>query len=873
MYKKINMMMSGRQAPGLFLQSLLRVCLLGSLCVLTPVHGLSYDEKNTPALTLTVEERQWLDDHTGRVRLAPAPDWEPMEFFDKNGEYRGLVADYINLIEKKLDFNFKIVKSESWEQTLMLAREKKIDVISAAQPTPERKQFMIWSTPYFSINTTIIVRKSRKKNFALNEMAGMKIGVPKDYAVGEFIRANYPQLTLIDVLTNKEGLYKVSFGELDAMITEVPNALYVIEKEKITNLRLAGDTGFVLKQGIGVRNDWPILARILDKALADISDAERSAIYTKWIRIETAHFYQTRGFWYSIIIITGFLLFVTGSILVWNRTLKKQVVKRTGELRFNEMRLEALLQLNEQNYDSIQDIVEFAFRKMIRLTKSHFGYLAFADQDGIIYSVDSSSEKSLTNYITHNTAHGFTIETMGLWGEAVKQRKGVISNDYQISNPLQKGLPPEYGQLTRYMNVPIFKGDRIVVVAGMGNKNSDYDASDLRQLSLLAQGMWRRLQRKQVEQTILRSEKNLRDLVENSPNGITIMQHGRAVYRNSKQLELIGEIEPVEQIGYDHIHSEDLEKAKQFYQGIINGNPAVTELSFRFYSSLTQRTKETMKWVTCLVTPIDYKDDKAFLITTIDRTRSRALEHLLTIQDKMASLGRVAAGIGHEIRNPLSGINIYLRTLEKSLDNPDRRHKAVQAIGAIRSASGKMESVIKRVMDFSRPVEPRFALTDINTPISDAMELAAASLQKKQITFEKNLDRSVPRCYAEPHLIEEVILNLINNAADALEHRTQDKRIRVRSEQKDGTVCMVVEDNGIGVPKDLGEKIFEPFFTTKDYSTGIGLSLCHRIITDHDGVIRAESSDLGGARFVVELPRGRPVSKRSAVKPKKGEAS
>jgi len=816
---------------------------------------------------LNTEERQWLNAHIGKVRLVPAPDWEPLEFFDKNGEYKGMVADYIRLIEKKLNFKFNIVRSKTWENNLILAKKRGIDVISAGQATPERKQFMNWSTPYLNLKTTIIVQKSQKKTFTLDQMEGMKIGVPKEYAVGKFIRDNYPQLTVIDVLNGSDGLHKVSFGELDAMIMEVPNALYVIENEKITNLRLAGNTGFELNQGIGVRNDWPILAQIIEKALADISEKEHKDIYTKWIRFETTRFYQTRTFWYSVVAATVFVLFITGSILLWNRTLKKQVMQRTEELRFNEMRLEALLELNEQTHTSIQAIIEFAFQQMIRLTKSHFGYLAFADQNGITYSVDSSSEQSLGKYITHNIANGFTIETMGLWGDAVLHKKAIISNDYKASNPMQKGLSPEYINLTRYMNIPIFYEEKVVVVAGMGNKKTDYDQSDLRQLRLLALGMWRILQRKKNEQAIYKSEKNLRDMVENSPNGIVIMQHGKVVYRNSKQLELIGDIKPVEIIGYDHIYSEDLEKVKLFYKGVIQGNPTITELDFRFYSSLEKRTQETMKWVTCLVTPIDYQDDKAFLLITIDWTRARELEHLLKVQEKMASLGRVAAGIAHEIRNPLSGINIYLRTLEKSFENPEKAYKIKPAIEAIRSASGKMESVIKRVMDFSKPAEPKFALIDINSPVQEAIHLASMSLDKKEISLKVELDSALPFCYAEHHLIEEVVLNLINNAVDATADQEKNRIIQISSSLGEKRIILIVEDNGSGVPGDLSEKIFEPFFTTKEYSTGIGLSLCNRIITDHNGTMKVMPADLGGARFIIELPFYKTVPENKTIKP------
>lgn len=802
---------------------------------------------------LTPDEKAWLADHDGEIRLAPAPDWEPMEFFDENGAYQGLVADYIRLIEERLNITFRIVRTPSWAEILAKAKRKEIDVIPAAQPTADRRKFMIWSSPYFHVKTTIIVRKEVKKQLSLEKMEGMRIGVPREYAVGEFVRKTYPDLTFVSVENNKSGLYKLSFGELEAMITEVPNALYVIEKEKITNLRLAGDTGFELNQGIGVRDDWPLFAGIIEKTLADISDAEHKEIYSRWVRLETDPFYKHRTFWYSVAAIFAFVVGLVGTVVAWNRTLQRQVKQRTEAVRFNEMRLDALLQLNERPNDSFQEIIEFAFHQMIRLTKSRFGYLAFDNQEGMIYSVQSSDTASQKHPTTTVTS-GFTIETQGLWGEAVRLRKAVISNDYSVSNPMKKGLPKGYRTLSRYMNVPIFKGDRVVVVAGVGNKSQDYDTSDLRQLTLLAEGLRRRLQRKQVEQALAREEKNLRDIVENSPNGITIIQNGRVVYRNSKQLQLAGEITLNRNIKYDHIHSEDRDAARNFYESILAGQPEETELDFKFYTSLSNRTKENLKWVTTLVTPIKYRDDKAFLLTTIDRTRARELEHLLTVQDKMASLGRVAAGIGHEVRNPLSGINIYLRSIEKGLADPTKAHKIAPAISAIRTASSKMEAVVKRVIDFSKPIEPKFVATDVNEPVQYAATLAGLSMGKRGVTMTTGLAEEIAVCYAEPNLIEEVVLNLINNAVDAMEGQETPRHLRLLTYSRKECVYIIVEDTGPGVPVDLAEKIFEPFYTTKNYSTGIGLSLCHRIITDHKGKIRVEAAQEGGARFVVELP-------------------
>jgi PAS domain S-box-containing protein len=647
------------------------------------------------------------------------------------------------------------------------------------------------------------------------------------------------------------------------MITEVPNALYLIETEKIPNLRLAGDTGFELNHGMGIRRDWPIFRGIIEKTLSAISEQEHKKIYNRWAHFEIPSFYQTPTFWYWILGAAAAFLLVIGTILIWNMELKKQVSQRTEALRFNEIGLEALLALNERPHKSIQDIIEFSFQQMLELSQSSFGYLTLEEQDGTTYVVDSSDpESGQKNYVQKHST-GFAPETKGFWGNAVRTGKPIISNDYRLSNPRLKGVPEAHKQIIRYMNVPIINHGKIVVVVGMGNKETDYTMADLRQLNLLAHGMWRMIQRKKAEQAMQKSEARFENLVENSPNGIAIVQKNKVVHQNSTQVELIGDLNFMEPDTDHRFHQDDLEKVKAFYAQILNDDLKQPELAFRFYTHDTEGNPGTMTWVTCIATPIEYHDQNAFLLIFIDMTEAKKLQHLLTIQDKMASLGHVSAGIAHEIRNPLSGINIYLGTIEKYFKNPDKIEKVNSSIEAARSASRKIESVIKRVMNFAKPTEPKFALINVNEPVNEAINLIRFTMNKKGIDIIEELDDDMPDCYAEPHMIEEVALNLINNAAEAI-LQTRDKGfIKLSSQSGRGMVILQVEDDGPGIPRDLWEKVFDPFFTTKENSTGIGLSLCHRIITDHKGKIIPGRSDLGGACFLIEIP----VSNSPAVNP------
>ncbi|WDP88409.1 MAG: transporter substrate-binding domain-containing protein [Desulfobacter sp.] len=574
------------------------VCILSTSFLITwavffvypSVHGAG-------ALQLTAEEQEWLDDHDGKIRLVHTPDWPPMDFLDKEGRPAGMAADYIHLMEEKLQFRFKKVPVASWDEMLELARSKEIDVISAGQETPERRAYMSWSTPFLNLKTTIIVQKGRFGDLSLDRMQGMKIGVVSQYAVGEFIRGQYPDLDLVDVASSKEGIEKVSFGELDAMITEVPNALYIIETEKITNLSLAGDTGFELHHGLGIRRDWPIFSQIIEKALLSISEEEHQAIYGRWVRLDRPGFYLSRTFWYWVLGMAASVLLMTGTVLVWNRALKREVAQRTEALRFNEIGLEALLALNEAPHNSIRDIVEFSFRQMLDLTKSRFGYLTLEDQEGITYVVETREGEGGRPVTVAVRSTGFAGETKGFWGDAVKKGKPIISNDYHLSNPGLKGVLEAHKQIYRYMNVPIFSHNRIVVVAGMGNKNSDYTPSDLRQLNLLAHGMWRLIQRKKAEQAIQKSEKRFQDLMENTPNGIAIVQDKMVVHQNANQVKLMGDVNFMEPDSDNRFHEEDLPKVRSFFAQVRDGSLKASEVDFRFYPGTPGEDNDAVTWV------------------------------------------------------------------------------------------------------------------------------------------------------------------------------------------------------------------------------------------------------------------------------------
>jgi PAS domain S-box-containing protein len=376
-------------------------------------------------------------------------------------------------------------------------------------------------------------------------------------------------------------------------------------------------------------------------------------------------------------------------------------------------------------------------------------------------------------------------------------------------------------------------------------------------MNAVAERLGKLIERKRSEAALRESEKRFRSLVENSLTGISIIQDNEVVYQNFEQEKILGPLpRRFKLLDLDHIHPDDAGKVRELYQKNINGDFQTMDIDFRFYPWEKTNDKKKMKWVHYRTSRIKYEGEDSILVNIMDMTKTKEMEYLLRIQDKMASLGRVAAAIAHEIRNPLSGINIYLNAMEKIYDKGENTEKIKRIIQQIQNASNKIDSIIKRLMDFSKPVEPNSRLIDFNHYVEETLKFYDDILKKKEIQVIKCLADNLPFCFADPQLIEQLILNLVINAVEAMKDMNGNKKIKITSSREKDRIVLSVSDSGPGVPPEIRSSIFEPFYTTKDNSTGIGLSIVHRIVTDHCGKLSVCESDWGGAEFKVDIPIG-----------------
>jgi len=234
-----------------------------------------------------------------------------------------------------------------------------------------------------------------------------------------------------------------------------------------------------------------------------------------------------------------------------------------------------------------------------------------------------------------------------------------------------------------------------------------------------------------------------------------------------------------------------------------------------------------------------------------DVTEQRRLELSLIQAEKLAAVGQLAAGVAHELNNPLTAViaNTQLLQLEGERDQDD-----VEALELIDQAGRRAQEVVRDLLDFARQQRVDFIYVDVNETLRQSMALITGQWSKHNVSVHTELPDDLPPIQANADHLQTVWLNLLVNARDALPETGG--RIEVKTWSQDSQIMVSVMDNGEGIPPENLKKIFEPFFTTKDpgKGTGLGLSACYRIIKQHGGSIQVESSPPKGTTVLVSLP-------------------
>jgi two-component system NtrC family sensor kinase len=249
------------------------------------------------------------------------------------------------------------------------------------------------------------------------------------------------------------------------------------------------------------------------------------------------------------------------------------------------------------------------------------------------------------------------------------------------------------------------------------------------------------------------------------------------------------------------------------------------------------------------------RDDNDRIIQAVlmeqDVTERRRLEAILTQSEKLAAIGQLAAGVAHEINNPLTAIIANAQILHRELPpNSDLQ----ESVDLIARAGARATQVVRNLLDFARKEEYHLGVTDPNETIERALELIQHEILSRGIRLEFNPDPNLPPILASQDHLQSVWLNLLLNAIDSLDKTPAE--VHITTLRIGNEIHVKVSDNGKGIPSDRLTRIFEPFYTTKaaGRGTGLGLSVSHRIVRQHGGRIGVESQVGVGSTFTVVLP-------------------
>lgn len=451
----------------------------------------------------------------------------------------------------------------------------------------------------------------------------------------------------------------------------------------------------------------------------------------------------------------------------------------------------------------------------------------------------------------------------GLFGQAFEAQKAIMLNRTMGDNRVvpQVDTPPNYEAQSMIIAPLVVRGRSVGILSGYNKSEGHFSDFDLDIFTSLSSSVseaienaWLFQRIRQRQQELLENRNTLQALIDGIPNPI---------YTINDDWELVG----INKIKVDELDASLDELVGQTcYTAFYGRDKPCTHCLVAH--TLTE--KEACHWtlnyigedhlprewdINAYPIPTKQASSARAVIVWQDRTEERRLESSLLQAGKLAAIGQLAAGVAHEINNPLTAINANAEILKMIIPAEDENYESVELIY---QAGERAAKVVRGLLDFARQEQYAFTEDDLNASIVQALMLVQYQLQTANTKVVESLADDLPPVTASWEHLKSVWLNLIVNARDALQDLPENRQIEITSRTNaDNThVQVLFSDNGKGMSEAELAHIFEPFYTTKDpgKGTGLGLATSHRIIEQHGGEINVVSSPGEGTTFIVRLP-------------------
>gem|GEM_PF-2628599 len=843
-------------------------------------------------LTFTPEEKIWLTENPDAFTVDAGYNIPPLAFF--NGKnYAGIAIDFFDIISKKTGIPIRPVLVKGYGDALKKIKEGKINIIGGMQKTPERSRFFYFTEPYFSSPVIILTRDTDSPSVTLEDLKNKRVSVPRNSYLIQKLKRSYPHIIIKEESSYIDALLKVSFGKCDAAIMNQAVAFFLIERETIPNLSVGGKTQFINQFSFAVSRRHPELFSILSKSFNAISKEERDTVNLRWFHPGSQPAFNSKKMIRLFLISAIIILIIIFIIIAWNFSLHQRVRSQTRRL---EEELKEREKIARELSNSHSEYRHIFLDSPVGIFFYDTGLRVLKFNDRLAQILQATPEQlkfmNMNNLIDENIKPSLKKAVSGI--EGIYEGPYHTTNSSIIINIKMKTAPitSDNGEVIGAVGILEDITDQMKAAEKINDQNEQLKTlnrkmetanEDLSAANEELEAMNTELVKSHEE--VMESEILYRNIFEGVADGLIIFDRNYKICAANEAT--------MDMLGYNRNEILDLSVAAVM-------DTEVYELS----SLMNAKIKDTGKFMETMQqfrrdgttfpaevrgNIIRFHGEEHILAVIRDISERLKTEELIMQSEKMHTVGSLAAGMAHEINNPLGIIIQGIQNVERRLmtDMPANREEAV-ALGiefndmqkycekrgisryfsGIREAGERAADIIKRLINFSTRGESQMTTVNINDLLHEALDLAEKDydLKKKynfgKIKIEYKLNEDIPPVQLIREDIEQVILHLVRNSAQFMadkkygDHEYGPKLI-IETDFKDDILSLRISDTGPGISKDILPKIFDPFYTTHKVGsgTGLGLTVAYFIITGrHNGNISIESTNPEGTTILIKLP-------------------
>jgi len=540
--------------------------------------------------------------------------------------------------------------------------------------------------------------------------------------------------------------------------------------------------------------------------------------------------------------------------------------------------IKSALNIMQKNPDTVKEMLDYALEEALALTGSQFGYIYYYNEYTQEFTLNTWSKQVMSECHVANPQTRYQLEKTGIWGEAVRQRKPIIVNDFKAQNPLKKGYPKGHAELYNFMTIPVFAGNEIVAVVGVANKSTDYNEDDVSQLQLMINSLWVTVEHKQANEQLKKTEEKWQKFI-NSVRDVfmildedfnlvaanTAAMHDYEIITGKELKTGINLKEIGEEIGlpFDGAGLKEALSGGNSYHSDFQHLKSGDGISF-YYNvdilSIGTGFGIMMSDVT------ELKRSEAVLKQSYEK-----INQLNTMKSNFISVA------SHELRTPLTVIKGFSSFLKKGIGGSLSAQQQ-EYVSIIDNNAMRLTRIINDIMDMSKMERGKLEVfpekADLKAVLAESVESLRYMASEKGVSLGFKADIDSALAEIDTGRITQVINNLINNAVrftkpegtvDIMLSLKNSSELRpmaaIKMAEDEKWYLVTVSDTGEGIDKKHLKSIFDLFYQVenpdirKHQGTGLGLSIAKTIIEKHGGDIWAESEGAGkGAAFNFIIP-------------------